>query len=115
MAIQNSNQPIRLVLLSLGALTISACGYGRATKAPPEPPAGRFAIVQVDGLEPGIRETFTIDTATGSSWRLVKSTAPGFYDYIGWHPIADLTIESRTPYYRSRPDLQVTGQGANKP
>jgi hypothetical protein len=82
-------------------------------EADPKPPAGRFAIVQLHGLEPGTLETITIDTATGSTWRLVKSTAPSSHDDIGWHPIADLTIESRTPYYRDRPDLrhqQQTGE-----
>lgn len=102
-------------LLSLGCLALSACDSGSKSKAPPEPAAGRFAIVQVGGLEPGTRETLTIDTATGSTWRLVKSTAPGSYDDIGWHPIADLTIESRTPYYRNRPAMEITRQGANKP
>jgi hypothetical protein len=115
MATSNSNYLIRLALLGLGSLTMSACADGKASKAPSEPPAGRFAIVQVDGLEPGTRETLTIDTATGSTWRLVKSTAPGSHDDIGWHPIPDLTIESRTPYYRSRPNSGTDGQGANEP
>jgi hypothetical protein len=104
MAIHYPNQVIRLALLSLGSLTMSACDGERTPKDPTEPPPGRFAIVQIDGIEPGTRETITIDTATGSTWRLVKATAPGSHGDIGWHPIADLTIESRTPYYRSRPD-----------
>jgi hypothetical protein len=102
----NPNTLLRLALLSLGCFTLSAYGSGSKAKARPEPPAGRFVIVQVDGLVAGTRETITLDTATGSSYRLVKSTAPGSDSDIGWHPIPDLTIESRTPYYRDRPDLR---------
>lgn len=109
MAIKTSSQLIRLALLSFGCVSMSACDAARAPEAPC-PPAGRFAIVQLDGLEPDTRETITIDTATGSTWRLVKSTAPGSHDDIGWHPIADLTIESRTPFYRDRPDLRYQQQ-----
>lgn len=29
-----------------------------------------------------------------------ESIAPGSQDDVGWHPVADLTIESRSPYYR---------------
>lgn len=93
------------LLSALGALAVSGCSGTSSSKEPPEPPAGRYQIVQVDGLEPGTKVALKIDTATGSTWRLVKSTAIGSYDDIGWHPVADLTIESRQPYYRSRPDL----------
>lgn len=81
-------------------LALSACD--REPMPSPEPPAGRYSIVSIDGLAPGTRDTLTIDTATGATWRLVKSDAPGSYDGIGWHPVADLTVESRAPYYRLR-------------
>jgi hypothetical protein len=113
MATSNPNYRIRQALLSFGCLTMSACDVDQASEVP-TPPAGRFAVIQVNGLEQDSPEALMIDTATGSTWRLVKSTAPGSQDDVGWHPIADLTIESRTPYYRSRPNSGTDGQGANE-
>lgn len=93
----------RLSLVALGCLVLTACGSSDKPTSPPQPPLGRYRIVEVQGLQPGTREVLQIDTATGSTWRLVPAT--GSYDDIGWHMVADLTIESRSPYYRARPDL----------
>lgn len=90
----------RAVGVAACVLALSACNQRPLPS--PEPPAGHYRIVSIDGLAPGTRETLTIDTAPGATWRLVKSDAPGSYDDIGWHPVADLTLESRTPYYRQR-------------
>lgn len=86
--------------LALPAFALVLSGCDSQPSPAPEPPAGRYTIVSTDGLAPGTRETFTIDTATGATWRLVKSAASGSQDDVGWHPVADLTIESRAPYYR---------------
>lgn len=97
----------RAVGIAACVLVLSACD--KKPLPSPEPTAGRYRIVSIDGLIPGTREAITIDTATGATWRLVKSDAPGSHDDIGWHPVADLTIESRTPYYRHR---AIKGQPA---
>jgi hypothetical protein len=89
-----------LVLLAVGTAALSACGSAKSPKAPP---ANRYQIVQVDRVTPDTRDILQIDTATGITWRLVPVS--GSYDNIGGHMIADLTIESRSPYYRVRPDL----------
>lgn len=110
MAIMSFSSPtLGIVSIAAVALGLSACSKG--TECPPEPPAGRFAIVSVPGLIAGTTETIELDTATGATWQLVKITAPGAFGEIGWHPIADLTIESRTPYYRHTPQqLQQGGR-----
>lgn len=90
----------RLAAIAFCALGLSACDAFEQPKDPPEPPVGRYVIVVVDGVEPGSRETIEIDTATGFAWRLVKSNAPGTSQDIGWHPIANLTTDGLTPYYR---------------
>lgn len=101
----------RIAALAFSACALALSGCDREPSPAPEPPAGRYAIVSADGLTPGTRETFTIDTATGATWRLVKSTAPGSQDDVGWHPVADLTIESRSPYYRLQAGSKRTEVG----
>lgn len=99
-AVTTSTHLSRIAALAFSASALAISGCDRQPLPAPGPAAGRYKIVSTDGLALGTRETFTIDTATGATWRLVKSTAPGSQDDVGWHPVADLTIESRTPYYR---------------
>lgn len=107
-ALSFSPPTLGIVRIAVAVLCLSACSKG--TERPPEPPAGRFAIVSVPGLVAGTTETIELDTATGATWQLVKNEAPGAYGEIGWHPIADLTIETRTPYYRHSPSLSKGGR-----
>lgn len=97
----------RVISIAAVALALSACSRG--AERPPELPAGRFAVISVPGLIAGTTETIELDTATGATWQLVKITAPGAHGEIGWHPVADLTIESRTPYYRHTPQQRQHG------
>lgn len=97
----------RVISIAVVAVALSACSKGAERQ--PEQPAGRFAVINVPGIGPGTTETIELDTATGATWQLVKITAPGAYGEIGWHPIADLTIESRTPYYRHTPQQRQQG------
>lgn len=91
---------IRAAAIAFCTLGLSACGAIEQPKEPPEPPVGRYVIAVVEGVEPGSRETIEMDTTTGFAWRLVKSNAPGTSQDIGWHPIANLTTDGLTPYYR---------------
>ena len=101
----------RSAAIALCALGLSACDAFEQPKVPQAHPVGRFAIVTVPGIAPGTTETIEIDTATGSTWRLVKVLDPTAYDDIGWHPIADLTIEGRTPYYKHTPSMPQPQHG----
>lgn len=96
----SSHPVIRAAAIAFCALGLSACDAFEQAQEPSEPTVGRYVIVVVEGVEPGSRETMELDTATGFAWRLVKSNAPGTNQDIGWHPIANLTTDGKTPYYR---------------
>lgn len=100
MAISIVPSSLRVTSLALGLWALSGCH--RTTADQTQPQAGRYVIVSVLGVTPGTTEAVELDTATGATWRLARSGTPGMQGELGWHPIANLTIESRTPYYRHR-------------
>lgn len=100
MAISILPSTLRVTSLALGLWALSGCD--RTTADQTQPRAGRYVIVSFLGVTPGTTEVVELDTATGASWRLTRSGTPGAQDELGWHPIANLTIESRTPYFRHR-------------
>lgn len=81
----------RPAAIAFCALGLSACDAFEQPKVPQAHPVGRFTIVTVPGITPGTHETIEIDTATGSTWRLVKVLDPTAHDNVGWHPVARQT------------------------
>lgn len=92
--------PLRPASLALGLLAPSGCDQASDGHAVAQ--AGRYVVVSVHGPSPGTTEVIQVDSATGASWRLARTGTQGAQDELGWHPIANLTIESRTPYYPQR-------------
>lgn len=100
MAISIVPSTLRVTSLALGLWALSGCD--RASFGQTEPQASRYVVVSIVGVTPGTTEVVELDTATGATWRLARSGTPGVQDELGWHPMPNLTIESRTPYYRHR-------------